>query len=197
MRTSWKSTGSQPESLSKVSMTSAMFMCGRAPFRGPWPDVPAKMRSSAWRQRTLRTFCPPSAQRTASGRLDLPEPLGPTTAVTPLSKSSTVRGAKVLKPCSSSRLKYMASLLENTTRAALAPVREHRRHKHRPLYHFRCRSMARYQPLRDSKTTCGVPRRIAPARYNGAHDRQWCGRTFECFPTAPGVDDAHTLWQHH
>src|SRR5438270_9252867 len=134
MRTSWKSTGSQPELLSKVSRTSAMVMGGRAPCRAPWADVPAKIRSSAVRQRTWRTFCSPSAQRTASARLDLPEPLGPTTAVTPLSKSSTVRGAKVLKPCSSSRLKYMASLWG--TRHAR---RECHRHKHRPLYHVRRR----------------------------------------------------------
>ena len=49
----------------------------------------------------------PSAQRKLSVILDLPEPLGPTTAVTPLSNSMVVLSAKDLKPCISISFKYI------------------------------------------------------------------------------------------
>src|SRR5690606_23647327 len=46
-------------------------------------------------------------QRTASMMLDFPQPLGPTMAVTPGSKWTAVLSAKLLKPWSSMRLRYM------------------------------------------------------------------------------------------
>ncbi len=42
--------------------------------------------------------------------LDLPQPLGPTTAVTPGSKRRVVGSAKDLKPCSFSALRYMKGM---------------------------------------------------------------------------------------
>ena len=57
------------------------------------------MTSSALRDRSARP-CSPSAQRSASARLLLPEPFGPTTALMPLPNSTTVRSANDLKPCS-------------------------------------------------------------------------------------------------
>jgi hypothetical protein len=51
--------------------------------------------------------CSPKTQRMASKIFDLPQPLGPTTAVTPGSKFNTVLLQKDLKPMSSSFLKYM------------------------------------------------------------------------------------------
>jgi hypothetical protein len=46
----------------------------------------------------------------ASATFDLPEPLGPTTAVTPGTNSISVRSAKVLKPWSVRRFKRMVGL---------------------------------------------------------------------------------------
>ncbi len=60
--------------------------------------LPAKMTSSIFCERRLREDCSPSTQRMASTRFDLPEPLGPTTAVVPGVKSSVVASANVLKP---------------------------------------------------------------------------------------------------
>src|ERR1700736_1536791 len=60
--------------------------------------LPAKITCSSFCERRLREDCSPSTQRIASTRLDLPEPLGPTTAVVPSTKSSVVASANVLKP---------------------------------------------------------------------------------------------------
>src|SRR5438552_6458343 len=52
-------------------------------------------------------FCSPITHSTASPTLLFPEPLGPTTAVTPGVKRISVFSANVLKPKISSRLRYM------------------------------------------------------------------------------------------
>ena len=57
------------------------------------------MTSSALRERSARP-CSPSAQRSASARLLLPEPFGPTTALMPGPNSTFVRSANDLKPWS-------------------------------------------------------------------------------------------------
>ena len=59
------------------------------------------MTSSALRERSARP-CSPSAQRSASARLLLPEPFGPTTALIPPPNSTFVRSANDLKPWSRS-----------------------------------------------------------------------------------------------
>src|SRR5690349_24558266 len=60
--------------------------------------VPWKMRSSMrWPRRDL-ALCSPSAQRTDSLMLLLPQPLGPTMPVMPGSTFTTVFSAKDLKP---------------------------------------------------------------------------------------------------
>src|SRR5580693_1885609 len=74
-----------------VRDTSARPRAGRL-------DVPAKMTSSILAERTVRGPCAPSTQATASTMLDLPLPLGPTTTVTPGSKSRVVVSAKDLNP---------------------------------------------------------------------------------------------------
>src|SRR3954463_12531958 len=76
-----------------VSVTSARSRAGR-------PAVPAKMTSSIFPPRRLLAPCSPSTQAMASTTLDLPEPLGPTTAVMPGSRRSVVGDAKDLKPLS-------------------------------------------------------------------------------------------------
>ena len=70
--------------------------------------VPLKMTSSILLPRKLLADCSPKTQRMASERLDLPDPLGPTTAVIPRSNSMTVLSAKDLKPVISIRAKYKA-----------------------------------------------------------------------------------------
>jgi hypothetical protein len=81
--------------LSKVSVTSAKGCGGRE-------SEPLKITSSIDLPRRWRALCSPMHQRIASTVLLLPQPLGPTTAVTSCSKVSTVRSTKDLNPCSSS-----------------------------------------------------------------------------------------------
>ena len=89
--TSANSIGSAPSELSMVRVTSARPSGGRS-------AVPAKMTSSIFPPRSAFAPCSPSTQAIASTTLDLPEPLGPTTAVMPGSKRSVVADAKDLKP---------------------------------------------------------------------------------------------------
>src|ERR1700733_11910616 len=89
--TSARSIGSLPAALSMVSDASARPSCDRE-------EVPAKMTSSIFAERSERGPWAPSTQVTASTTLDLPLPFGPTTTVTPGSNSSTVGSAKDLKP---------------------------------------------------------------------------------------------------
>src|SRR6185437_2631826 len=70
--------------------------------------LPAKMTSSSRCERRLRVLCSPKTQRIASTRFDLPEPLGPTTAVMPDSNSTVVGSAKVLNPNRRSALRRIA-----------------------------------------------------------------------------------------
>src|SRR6516164_7380320 len=71
----------------------------------PWP--PPKMTSCIDCPRTASGDCSPIAHRTASVTLDLPEPLGPTTTLTPGPNSSRVRSGNDLKPLSVSELSLM------------------------------------------------------------------------------------------
>ena len=58
------------------------------------------MTSSIFEDRSVRGPWAPSTHATASTMLDLPEPLGPTTTVTPGSNSRVAVSAKDLKPLS-------------------------------------------------------------------------------------------------
>src|SRR5262249_14780837 len=103
--TSVNSEGSHPALLSITSDTSAICMGAR-------PSPPAKMMSSLFLPRSWRMLCSPSTHRIASARFDFPLPLGPTIAVMPGLNSSTVRGAKLLNPCNSRRLRYTPRTLQ-------------------------------------------------------------------------------------
>jgi hypothetical protein len=89
--TSLYSIGRAPSVLSMVSETWALPRGGR-------PDVPAKITSSILPPRRVLAPCSPITQASASTTFDLPEPFGPTTAVTPGSKSKVVADAKDLNP---------------------------------------------------------------------------------------------------
>src|SRR5262245_10172935 len=65
---------------------------------------PLKMTSAISPPRSDLADCSPRIQRTASTILLLPDPFGPTMAVTPSPKSNVVLSAKLLKPTSSKRL---------------------------------------------------------------------------------------------
>ena len=79
-----------------------------------------KMTSSMRALRRARVLWAPSTQVTASTTLDLPEPLGPTTAVTPGSNSRTVVSAKDLKPFMVNRLRNTRETLPTLERTAVA-----------------------------------------------------------------------------
>ncbi len=74
--TSVNSIGNRPDELSRVSITSARPRAGRL-------AVPAKITSSIFWLRTALGAWAPSTQAMASTTLDLPDPFGPTTTVTP------------------------------------------------------------------------------------------------------------------
>src|SRR6185436_10725101 len=74
-------------------VTSALLRIGRLP-------APPKMTSSMPEPRIDVGRFSPMTQRIASNRLDLPQPLGPTTPVSPGSIRSSVGSTKDLKPLS-------------------------------------------------------------------------------------------------
>src|SRR6195952_5965804 len=103
--TSEYSIGSALSELSMVTVTSARP-------NGARDEVPAKMTSSILPPRSDLAPCSPITQARASTTLDLPEPLGPTTAVMPGSSWSVVEEANDLKPRSVTLRKYNADLLQ-------------------------------------------------------------------------------------
>jgi hypothetical protein len=66
------------------------------------------MTSSMPPLRRLLAELSPITQRSASSRLDLPQPLGPTTPVSPGSMRSSAGSTKLLKPVSLSRFSRIA-----------------------------------------------------------------------------------------
>ena len=72
--------------------------------KGARPVVPEKMTSSILPPRRLLAPCSPMTHARASTTFDLPEPLGPTTQVTPGSKCKVVAEANDLKPL---RVKFL------------------------------------------------------------------------------------------
>ena len=72
------------------------------------PSLPWKMMSCMCSPRRLFALCSPSTHVMASTTLLLPQPLGPTMAVTPVSKASSDRSAKLLKPEISRRFRRIA-----------------------------------------------------------------------------------------
>ncbi len=101
--TSSKSTLRKREELLNVIETDPRFARGEA-------FEPFQIRSSPRFPRMDFIDCSPKTNRTASATLDLPEPFGPTIAVTDEVKSKLVFLAKDLNPEISSRAKCMKVL---------------------------------------------------------------------------------------
>ena len=100
--TSLNSIGSRPAELSIVK-------ADLGPAERRRVAVPAKMTSSIFWLRTALGACAPSTHAIASTTFDLPEPLGPTTTVTPGSSCIVVDSAKDLKPLRVSALRNTAA----------------------------------------------------------------------------------------
>src|ERR1051326_2067063 len=71
-------------------------------------SLPLKITSSIQSPRRLLALCSPITHVIASATLLLPQPLGPTIAVTPLSNASSERSENDLKPLISKRSRRMA-----------------------------------------------------------------------------------------
>ena len=119
--TSAYSIGSAPSALSIVRMTSARPS-------GPLVAVPAKMTSSILPPRRVLAPCSPMTQASASTTLDLPEPFGPTTQVTPCSKAKVVGCAKDLNPLRVRLLRYNGPPFPVRLRMSGSTVPESRGH---------------------------------------------------------------------
>ncbi len=86
--------------LSSATVTSAMLRAGRA-------AVPEKITSSMSAARMFLVEFSPITQRSASSRLDLPHPFGPTIPVRPASIRSSVGSTNDLKPDNLSRVNFI------------------------------------------------------------------------------------------
>src|SRR5262249_2388131 len=84
-------TSTAPSELSSTISTSALV-------RACTPRPPPKITSCIDCPRTASGDCSPITHRTASVMLDLPDPFGPTTTLTPGPKSRRVRSGKDLTP---------------------------------------------------------------------------------------------------
>ena len=69
--------------------------------------MPEKITSSMAAARMLLCEVSPITQRSASSKFDLPQPLGPTTPVSPGSITSSVGSTKDLKPSSRRRVSFI------------------------------------------------------------------------------------------
>src|SRR4030095_11185622 len=87
-----------------LNRTSAVAVGFRA-------SLPLKITSSLRSPRRLLALCSPITHVMASATLLLPQPFGPTIAVTPRSKASSARSENELKPAISIRSKRISWLL--------------------------------------------------------------------------------------
>src|SRR5580698_6824366 len=112
------------------------------------------MRSSAVLPRRRVGACSPSTHRMASTTLDLPHPLGPTTAVTPGAKLMLVCSKKDLKPTSSRLLRRIYPRLRHNHHATFTKLPAKRRER---------QGMATRDGVRKHLPALGiVDRRLAP-----------------------------------
>src|SRR4030095_4401423 len=98
---------STPAACRCSSSTPPMVRETSAMPRGLRPSVPLKITSAISPPRRAFADCSPNTQRIASETLDLPQPLGPTMAVTPGRKFRDVLSAKDLNPRTVRFLRYI------------------------------------------------------------------------------------------
>src|ERR1700755_1555047 len=96
--------GAERSALSIVMTTSAWLRAGRLP-------EPAKITASMSAARGDLCEVSPIAQRSASTRLDLPQPFGPTTPVRPGSIMKSVGSTNDLKPWRRRRVSFISKNL--------------------------------------------------------------------------------------
>src|SRR5215469_14435056 len=133
-----------------LSRTSAAAVAFRA-------SLPLKMTSSIRSPRRLLALCSPSTHVIASTTLLLPQPFGPTIAVTPWSKPNSARSGKLLNPAMCS----LDSLIYFLVRRA-SPLRAPRRaHLRGPVAPRRSRGPRAYAPgllnFSEGLRPCGLP----------------------------------------
>src|SRR5947209_14348581 len=104
--------GALRSELSIVITTSAWLRDGRLPD-------PAKITASMSAARSDLCDVSPIAQRSASTRLDLPQPFGPTTPVSPGSITKSVGSTKDLNPCRRRRVSFIMQMLVLAGRESL------------------------------------------------------------------------------
>src|SRR5205814_1662360 len=92
----------------RVLSTPVNFRRTSADAVGLRASLPLKITSSIRSPRRLFALCSPITHVMASATLLLPHPFGPTMAVTPLSKASSERSEKDLKPWISRRSRRMS-----------------------------------------------------------------------------------------
>jgi hypothetical protein len=112
-----KAAGALRSALSTAMATSAVLRAGRLP-------EPEKITSSMSAARMDLCEVSPMTQRSASTRFDLPQPLGPTTPVSPGSIRKSVGSTKDLKPISRNRVSFMLVLFLGTGLARKHPHRD-------------------------------------------------------------------------
>ena len=105
MRRITSSTGSAANWAGAVRSALSMVSCTSAWLREGRPPEPAKITSSMPPARIALAELAPITQRSASRRLDLPQPFGPTMPVSPGSMRNSVGSTKDLKPERRSRWK--------------------------------------------------------------------------------------------
>src|SRR3954471_17977862 len=111
---SFMAEGAERSELSMVITTSAWLRDGRLP-------EPAKITASMSAARSDLCEVSPIAQRNASTRLDLPQPFGPTTPVSPGSITKSVGSTKDLNPCRRRRVSFMSYDALLAGRESLSP----------------------------------------------------------------------------
>src|SRR5689334_9391942 len=133
---SFMAAGAERSELSIVMTTSAWLRAGRLP-------EPAKITASMSAARSDLCEVSPIAQRSASTRLDLPQPFGPTTPVRPGSITKSVGSTKDLKPWRRRRVSFMHRFSVGRARISQAG-QYHRRVEVAPFGRLlRLRTMAR------------------------------------------------------
>ncbi len=126
---SLKPAGAKRSELSMVIDTSAKLRAGRE-------AAPAKITSSMPPPRIAVGRFSPITQRSASNRLDLPQPFGPTTPVSPSAMIKSVGSTKLLKPFSLSLENRKSSVTSDSVGGKFAGAPPYESTKNHTIWPF-------------------------------------------------------------